>query len=114
LPGFVPLGSSNTVSGPTGAGREYGFPSWTALHTEIQSRRRLSATGRWSFGGATAIETAVGTLSIAGLVSGPDHATVDAWLLPARQTPTPVGQTSEEQLNAILARSGGSHTPRIR
>jgi hypothetical protein len=91
--------------------REYGYPSWTALHTEIQRRRRLSATGRWSFGGATAIETAAGTLSIAGLVSGPDHATVDAWLLPARQTPTPLGQTSEEQLNAVLARSGGRRTP---
>jgi hypothetical protein len=90
--------------------REYGFPSWTALHTEIQSR--LSATGRWSFGGAAAIETAAGTLSIAGLVSGPDHATVDAWLLPAQQTPTPVGRTSEER-HAALARSAGDQTPRF-
>src|SRR5882757_9523495 len=91
--------------------REYGFPSWTALRTEAERRRRLVETGRWSFGGATAIETAAGTLSIAGLVSGPDHATVDAWLLPAQQTPTPAGQTSEERLNAVLARSGGRRTP---
>jgi len=91
--------------------REHGFASWAALRTEAEHRRRQPATGRWSFGGATAIETAAGTLSIAGLVSGPDHATVDAWLLPARQTSTPVGQTSEEQLNAVLARSGGRRTP---
>lgn len=85
--------------------REYGFPSWVALRTEIR-RRRPVAAGRWSFGGATALETAAGTLSIAGLVSGPDHATLDAWLRPTEPAPVPTRQTSRERLDTAVARAG--------
>jgi hypothetical protein len=85
--------------------REYGFASWAALRTEAQ-RRRVAAQpvdgDRWSFGGAAAIETAAGTLSLAGLVSGPDHAIVNAWLVPAQQIPIPTGQTYQERLTAAL------------
>jgi hypothetical protein len=82
--------------------RQYGFPSWAALRTEIQRRRRPVEASRWSFGGGTALETAAGTLSVAGLVSGPDHAILDARLLPAEQTPAPGEQTREERLDAAL------------
>src|SRR5579862_2860409 len=51
--------------------REYGFASWPALHAEVE--RRLAelpppgegsgrAGARWSFGDASPIETATGTL----------------------------------------------------
>jgi hypothetical protein len=82
--------------------RGYGFPSWAALRTEVQRRRRLVEASRWSFGGATAIETASETLSIAGLVSGPDHAILDAWLLPAERVLASLRQTREERLNASV------------
>jgi hypothetical protein len=85
--------------------REYGFPSWPALRTEAERRRRLSEpsarpssgdmnaphTGaledRRSFGGATAIKTAAGMLSPRVLVIGPDHAVLDASLMPSEGTP---------------------------
>jgi N4-(beta-N-acetylglucosaminyl)-L-asparaginase len=71
--------------------REYGFPSWPALRTEAEHRRRMSepaakppyrgdhgrayaAEDRWSLGGASAIKTAAGVLSPGALVIGPDHA----------------------------------------
>jgi len=75
--------------------REYGFASWPALHAEVERRRaELSAgeggTGqaetRWSFGGASPIETAAGTLYPGGLVAGPDQAILDASLMPSGQT----------------------------
>src|SRR5580704_16208132 len=74
--------------------REYGFASWPALHAEVE--RRLAelpslgqeagrAGSRWSFGGAAAIETAAGTLYPGVLVAGPDHAALDASLMPSGQ-----------------------------
>src|SRR5258708_1756901 len=60
--------------------REHGCPSWPALKTEVERRRRLSESAaspplpggdergsvnaleeRWSFGGATPIQTSAGT-----------------------------------------------------
>ena len=75
--------------------REYGFASWPALHAEVE--RRLAelpspeegagrAETRWSFGGASPIETAAGTLYPGGLVAGPGHAFLDASLMPTGQT----------------------------
>ena len=89
--------------------REHGFPSWATLRTEIRRRRRQVEAGRWSFGGATAIETEAGTLSIAGLVSGPDHAIVDAWLLPVDRILAPLRMTREERLNAALLGLAAEH-----
>ena len=74
--------------------REHGFASWPALHAEVE--RRLAelpppgaGTGpagtRWSFGGASPIETAEGTLHLGVLVAGPGRAAVDASLLPTGQ-----------------------------
>ena len=75
--------------------REYGFASWPALHAEVQ--RRLAglpsgeggagrAEASWSFGGASPIETAAGTLYPGGLVASAGHAFLDASLMPTRQT----------------------------
>jgi len=89
--------------------REYGFPSWTALRTEAERRRRLVETGRWSFGGATAIETAAGTLTLGALVSGPDQATLAAWLLPTEQTRALMEQAPVDQLNAALLMLTAEH-----
>src|ERR1039458_218914 len=83
--------------------REYGFPSWPALRTEAEHRRRMSepaakppyrgdhgrayaAEDRWSLGGASAIKTAAGVLSPGGLVIGPDHAGLDVSLMPSQET----------------------------
>ena len=71
--------------------REYGFASWPALHAEVE--RRLAAlpvpgngTGtRWSFGGAAAIETVVGTLYPGGLIAGPGRAALDVSLVPVAE-----------------------------
>jgi hypothetical protein len=73
--------------------REYGFPSWPALRTEVE-RRRLSE--RRSFGGAAAIEIASGVLSPSALVIGPGHAVMEASLMlseePERLPGWPRGQ----------------------
>jgi hypothetical protein len=69
----------------------------------------VSATSRRSFGGATTIETAAGTLSLIGLLSGPDQAIIDAWLLPAEQIPAPSGQTPIDQLSAALLNLSAAH-----
>src|SRR5947207_2885311 len=69
--------------------REYGYPSWPALHAEVERRlAELPAPGegaglagaRWSFGGASPIETAAGTLYPGVLVAGPGRAALDASL----------------------------------
>ena len=83
--------------------REYGFPSWPALRTGAEHRRRMSesaakppypdghgrahaAEDHWSFGGASAIETAAGMLSPRALIIGPGHAALDASLMPSPET----------------------------
>ena len=75
--------------------REYGFASWPALHAEVERRlAELPSTGegagraatRWSFGGASPIETAAGVLYPGGLLAGLDHAVLDASLMPTGQT----------------------------
>jgi hypothetical protein len=74
--------------------REHGFASWPALRAEVE--RRLAelpppgagagrAGTRWSFGGASPIETAVGTLYPGVLVAGAGHAALDASLMPSGQ-----------------------------
>lgn len=75
--------------------REHGFASWPALHAEVERRlAELSpeeggtgqARASWSFGGASPIETAAGTLYPGGLVAGPDHTFLDASLMPSGET----------------------------
>src|ERR1700722_2392502 len=75
--------------------RDYGFGSWPALHAEVQRRLAGLPSGEggagraetsWSFGGASPIETAAGTLYPGGLVAGAGHAFLDASLTPTRQT----------------------------
>jgi hypothetical protein len=75
--------------------REYGFASWPALHAEVERRRAGLPSGEggagraeafWSFGGASPIETAAGTLYPGGLLAGAGHAFLDASLTPAGQT----------------------------
>jgi hypothetical protein len=101
--------------------REYGFPSWPALQTEAERRRRLTESAarqpsgniagpprpdaleeRWSFGGAAAMETAAGVLSPRVLLIGPDHAALDALLMPSEEAqrrlaapPWPAGSSRE-------------------
>ncbi len=83
--------------------REHGCPSWPALKSEVERRRRLSGSAaspplpggdergslnapgeRWSFGGATAIETSAGMLFPQALVVGAGYAALDASLMPPR------------------------------
>src|SRR5262245_49562135 len=82
--------------------REHGFRSWPALRSEVESRRRSIdwqlragagqqeaqdiAFGRWSFGGASPMETAAGKLYPGVLVAGPGHAALEASLMPHQQT----------------------------
>ncbi len=83
--------------------REYGFPSWPALRIGAEHRRRMSepaegsphrdrhwaghvAGERWSFGGASAIDTAAGVLDPGALLIGLGHAALDASLMPSPET----------------------------
>jgi hypothetical protein len=81
--------------------REHGYPSWPALKAEVERRRLLSRSAAslsfrgdvrgsldppgqwWSFGGATAIETAAGVLFPEALVVGPGGAALHASLTPS-------------------------------
>ncbi len=81
--------------------REHGCPSWPALRGEVERRRRLSESSgrrlpggvapaplnapddRWSLAGGAAIETSAGVLFPEALVVGPDHAALDACLMPS-------------------------------
>jgi hypothetical protein len=89
--------------------REYGFPSWPALRAEAERRRRLSESrasvdplvDRWSFGGATPIETTAGALSAGLLIIGPGHAALDASLMPEQTQRLPAapprpGESTQE------------------
>ena len=88
--------------------REYGFWSWPALKATVERDRSIDLGAkpplpaaaspgfleppeeRWSFGGATAIETAEGVLFPELLVAGPSRAVLDASLVPpAPDTPPP-------------------------
>ena len=75
--------------------REHGFASWPSLHAEVERRLAGLPSGErgagqaetsWSFGGASPIETAAGTLYPGGLVAGAGHAFLDASLTPTTQT----------------------------
>ena len=75
--------------------REYGFASWPALHAEVERRRAElhspdggagRAGTRWSFGGASPIETTAGMLYPGVLVAGPGRAALDASLMPTGQS----------------------------
>jgi hypothetical protein len=82
--------------------REHGYRSWPALKAEADRRRSLPESAaappspggdeqgslgapedRWSFGGATAIETTAGMLLPEALVAGAGHAALDASLVPS-------------------------------
>jgi hypothetical protein len=76
--------------------REYGFRSWPALRSEVESRPQSTdwqlrtgagrpeaqdiALGRWSFGGAGTIEVAEGELTLGILIAGPEGASLEASL----------------------------------
>jgi hypothetical protein len=100
--------------------REYGFPSWPALHAEVTRRRRFAPVGagdaaghaaadhfalaaiRRSLGGATTtITAAAGTLSVSVLIVGPDHAFVDAALMPSVQTEQQLAGPPRERIPVV-------------
>lgn len=74
--------------------REYGFPSWPALHAEVGRRRSATvpaagelssipavlAPAVWSLGGPAVIEAAAGTLSFSVVLVGAEHALAEASL----------------------------------
>ena len=109
--------------------REYGFASWPALHAEVE--RRLAelpppgegarrAGTRWSFGGATPIETAAGTLRPGVLVAGPARAALDASLLPTGQTqdrlaapPPPISSSARVAMAQALGDLAGAITSAV-
>jgi hypothetical protein len=81
--------------------REYGFQSWTALRAEV-ARRRSPTTwaDRWSFGGATALQTPAGVLLPEILIAGASQAVLNGTLtlsgngqvaatVPRRRVPAP-------------------------
>jgi hypothetical protein len=86
--------------------REYGYQSWPALKAEVERRRLSQPAGtspspgadeqgparepgrRWSFGGATAIETSEGVLLPEAVIVGAGHATLYASLLPGNGQPS--------------------------
>jgi hypothetical protein len=87
-------GRTSLAAAQLAVAREYGFASWPALHAEVERRlAELSshqeeagrAETRWSFGTAAAIETAAGVLYPGLLVAGPDHAALDASLMPSEE-----------------------------
>jgi hypothetical protein len=93
--------------------REYGYQSWPALKAEVDRRRRLpeptasprwpggaerSSLGaleeRWSFGGASALQTSAGVLVPETLLAGPGHAMLCVSLMPSgKGQAAPVART---------------------
>ena len=81
--------------------REYGFQSWTALKAEVISRRSSATSAdRWSFGGATALQTRAGVLLPEILIAGASQAVLHGSLtlsgnsqlagaVPRRRVPAP-------------------------
>jgi len=85
--------------------REHGFASWPALRAEAERRHQMAlsaarppaggsygrpspdrAADRWSFGGGAPLQITAGVLSPGALVIGPDHAALDASLMPSAET----------------------------
>lgn len=94
--------------------REYGFASWPALHAEVDRRLAGLPSGEggarpgevsWSFGGASPIEIAAGTLYPGGLVAGAGHAFMHASLTPTGQTRERLarGEAIRDLAGAIIA-----------
>ena len=94
--------------------REYGFASWPALHAEVDRRLAGLPSGEggarpgevsWSFGGASPIEIAAGTLYPGGLVAGAGHAFMHASLTPTGQTRERLarGESIRDLAGAIIA-----------
>lgn len=90
--------------------REYGFASWPALHAEVERRlAELPVPGegagrpgaRWSFGGASPIKTAMGTLYPGVLIAGPGRAALDASLLPTGQFQDQLAAPSIPMSNSV-------------
>jgi len=81
--------------------REYGFQSWTALKAEVARRRSPAMSAdRWSFGGATALQTPAGVLLPEILIAGASQAVLHGSLtlpgnsqlagaVPRRRVPAP-------------------------
>jgi hypothetical protein len=65
--------------------REHGFVSWPALRAEVVRRSSESR----SFGWATPIEIAAGTLSPGELIISPGHAVLEASLVPSQELERP-------------------------
>jgi hypothetical protein len=102
--------------------REYGFPSWPALKAEVERRRLSQPTAsrglrgsgeqgrldapedRWSFGGATAIETSAGVLLPEALIVGPGYTALYGSLTPSGNGQT--GAAGPRWLSAPLAMTG--------
>jgi hypothetical protein len=62
---------------------------------------------RWSFGGAAFIETSAGVLSPRVLVIGPDHAALDAWLMPSPENGLPSDESGPEFDDVIVTDDQG-------
>jgi hypothetical protein len=105
-PGFARSPTRVTLSAAQLAvAREYGYRSWPALKAEVERRRLSQPAGksplpggdeqgpvgvpgeRWSFGGATVINTSVGVLLPEAVVVSGGHATLYASLMPDNSQP---------------------------
>jgi hypothetical protein len=81
--------------------REYGFQSWAALKAEVARRRSpVTSVDRWSFGGASALQTPAGVLLPEILIAGASQAVLHGTLtlsgngqlagaVPRRRVPAP-------------------------
>ncbi len=90
--------------------REHGFASWPALRAEVACR----SSQRRSFGWATPIEIAAGTLSPGELIIGPGHAVLKASLMPSQEPQRPPAWPGEGhrpvpvEAREAMARAGGA------
>jgi hypothetical protein len=89
--------------------REYGFASWTALRTETERRRSETPAARWSFGGATAIETMAGVLYPGMLVCGPGHVAMEGRLIPSAE----IAHRLSQSLTDIMASMAAHQLPAL-
>jgi hypothetical protein len=102
--------------------REYGYQSWPALKAEVERRRLSQPVGtspapgadergpaggpgrRWSFGGATAIETSEGVLLPEAVIVGASHATMYAALMLGNSQLSPAQAATRPPPRIPLAR----------